>query len=278
MKGNASTRRTRRRHRRTASKSDRHELYERSVQNPEAEMDFVDQVWKGRRRRLARHIREDFCGTAFSSIEWIKRRKDNTAIAVDLDPKVLGWAREKLRERLDPEQRSRIQLRTGDVRRVRTPPVDTVLAMNFSYYIFDKRPDMRHYFKRVHRALVRDGIFVLDAYGGSDAFLEMEEKRRCGGFTYVWDQHSYNPITGQAVNYIHFSFPDGTKIKKAFSYQWRLWTLPELRELLEEAGFRKITVYWEGTDEDTGEGNDEFTPSIRGEACPGWIAYLVAEK
>ena len=54
--------------------------------------------------------------------------------------------------------------------------------------------------------------------------------------------------------------------------------LPVLRELLEEAGFRKITVYWEGTDEDTGEGNDEFTPSIRGEACPGWIAYLVADK
>ena len=28
----------------------------------------------------------------------------------------------------------------------------------------------------------------------------------------------------------------------------------------------------------TGEGNDEFTPTRRGEACQGWIAYLVAEK
>ena len=44
-----------------------------------------------------------------------------------------------------------------------------------------------------------------------------------------------------------------------------------------EARLVKVTVYWEGTDED-GEGDDEFNPATVGEACPGWIAYLVAEK
>ena len=150
--------------------------------------------------------------------------------------------------------------------------------MNFSYYIFMTRDELRRYFRRVHRALVDDGLFLLDAYGGSDAFLEIQEKRRVEGFTYIWDQHSYNPITGEAVNFIHYRFPDGSQLKKAFTYAWRLWTLPELQELLREAGFGQVTVYWEGTDRKTGEGNDEFNPSTRGEACPGWIAYLVAEK
>lgn len=266
------------RSRRTASASDKHILYELSVQNPEAECDFIDQVWKERRRRLAATIREDFCGTAAAAVEWVKRRDANRAIGVDIDSSVLDWARSKVPQRLDPQQRRRLTLKQADVMKVRTPPVDSVLAMNFSYYLFKTRCELLAYFKRVHRALVPDGLFLLDAYGGSDAFLEMEEKRRVDGFTYVWEQHTYNPISGEVVNHIHYRFPDGSELKKAFTYDWRLWTLPEIRELLSEAGFKTATVYWEGTDDETGEGNDEFKPSTSGEACQGWIAYLVAEK
>ena len=96
---------------------------------------------------------------------------------------------------------------------------------------------------------------------------------RCNEFKEI-----YHPVTGDVVNHIHFKFPDGTKIKKAFTYEWRLWTLPELRELLLEAGFREVTVYWEGTDEETGEGDGEWKATTVGEACPGWVAYLAAEK
>ena len=77
--------------------------------------------------------------------------------------------------------------------------------------------------------------------------------------------------------FIHFRFPDGSKLKKAFSYSWRLYTAPELRDMLLEAGFRDVTVYWEGEDED-GEGNGVFTPNEKGEADLAWIAYIVAEK
>ncbi len=263
---------------RTAKTSDKHELYELSVQDTEAECEFIDQVWKERRKRLARRLREDFCGTAATSVEWVKRRKDNTAIGVDIDPTVLKWREARLPDGLDPEQRKRLTLRQGDVRTVRTPRVECVLAMNFSYYLFKTREAIRTYFKHVRSSLVDDGMFVLDAYGGSESFEELEEPRKVKGFTYVWDQHAYNPITGDALNYIHFRFPDGSQIKKAFEYDWRLWTLPELQELLTEAGFAKVTVYWEGTDEETEEGDGEFKPTTAGEACEGWIAYLVAEK
>jgi len=103
------------------------------------------------------------------------------------------------------------------------------------------------------------------------------EGRSLDGFTYVWDQHSVNPITGRVVNYIHFEFPDGSTIKKAFEYDWRFWTLPEIKDVLTDAGFSKVVVYWEGTDEDGG-GNGEWAIDDRGEACAGWVAYIVGVK
>ena len=76
---------------------------------------------------------------------------------------------------------------------------------------------------------------------------------------------------------IHFEFPDGSRIDRAFSYRWRLWTLPEIQELLQEAGFGQVDVYWEGTDAETNEGDGVYTPSTTGDADPGWVCYIVAQ-
>lgn len=263
---------------RTAKSSDRHELYELSVQEPEAECDLIDQVWREQRGRRCLSIREDFCGTATVCMEWVKRRRDHVAVGVDLDAEVLKWGTDRIPRRLNREQAGRVTLVRDNVLTVETEKVDSVLAMNFSYYLFKTRSELREYFTRAHAALKDDGLFLIDAYGGSDSFLEMEEDRELDGFTYIWDQHTYNPITGHAVNFIHFTFPDGSEMRSAFRYEWRLWTLPEVRELLIEAGFRDIAVYWEGTDEETEEGDGEWSVSTEGEACPGWIAYLVGIK
>jgi SAM-dependent methyltransferase len=262
----------------TLETADRHDLYERSVQNTEAEIDFVEQVWSDIRGRTATVLREDFCGTAQTSAEWLRRREDNLSIGVDLDEEVVAWGMNKNHERLTEEQLERLEIRLENVLDVSTQPVDTVLAMNFSYFLFKTREDLRGYFEKVHASLVEDGLFVLDAYVGSDSFTEMEEERDLDGFTYVWDQNHYNPINGDVVNKIHFHFPDGTKMKDAFIYEWRLWTLPEITEILVEAGFSKASVYWEGTEEDGEDGNGEFTAETVGEPCAGWIVYIVAEK
>jgi hypothetical protein len=80
------------------------------------------------------------------------------------------------------------------------------------------------------------------------------------------------------LNHIHFRFPDGSELRKAFTYDWRLWTLAEIQETLIEAGFVRPAVYWEGTVKKTGEGDGVFRRKTVGEACGGWIAYIVAEK
>ncbi len=261
-----------------AEKADRHTLYEISVQNTEAEFEFIDSTFKRLRRRRPITLREDFCGTANMSCEWVRQRKKNAAIGVDLDEDVLVWGRANNIKRLQPSAQQRITLLRDNVLKVKTNPVDVIVAMNFSYQIFNDRDTLRTYFRHARRGLVDDGIFFVDAFGGYEAYRELEEKTKQDGFTYIWDQASYNPINGEMVCYIHFAFPDKSKIRRAFTYQWRLWTLPELKEVLEEAGFRNVTVYWQGTDEDTGEGNGVFEPATVGDADAGWICFLSAEK
>jgi hypothetical protein len=80
------------------------------------------------------------------------------------------------------------------------------------------------------------------------------------------------------VCHIHFKFPDGSELRPAFTYEWWLWTLPEIQELLYEAGFTNVTVYWEGTDKKTNEGNGVYKPETIGTADAGWVCYITAEK
>ena len=263
-----------------AERSDVHVLYETAVQCVEAEIDFVDDTYRKLRGRRARTLREDFAGTANTACEWVRRRKTNRAFAIDLDPGVQEWGRQYRIAGLPGQARNRIELINANVLEVDCDPVDIVLAMNFSYWTFKNRELLRQYFGHVHDGLVDGGLFILDAYGGSAAYREMRErtKKEQGGFTYIWEQKSYNPINGDYQCQIHFNFPDGSRINEAFTYDWRLWTLPEIREILIEAGFERATVYWEGTDEESNEGNGEFAPAEQGEADDVFIVYIVAEK
>lgn len=276
-----ASRRSRHRNPPLAEIADRHRLYELAVQDAGAELAFVDRTFRRLRGRPAETLREDFCGTAAVCAEWVRSRRSRHAWGVDLNPEVLDWGRRNNLSRLDPAQAARVTLLQDDVLTVETAPVDVLLAMNFSYWTFKDRPTLGRYLRRARDTLADDGVLFLDAFGGYDAFRELEEPREIdeGGwrFTYIWDQARFDPLGNHLLCHIHFAFPDRSRIDEAFTYDWRLWTLPELRELLEEAGFARVTVYWQGFDRD-GEPSGRFRPVTRGEADAGWIVYITAEK
>ena len=169
---------------------------------------------------------------------------------------------------------------------VTEPEVDVVAAENFSYSVFKTRPQLLEYFRRVRRSLRSTGIFFLDAYGGTGAICADRERRRIAAseafdgtripaFGYVWEQASFNPIDHHTVCHIHFKLPGGKTIKRAFTYDWRLWTLPELSELLLEAGFARADVYLEGWDDEADDTDGVFRVRKRFENQVGWVAYVV---
>jgi len=78
--------------------------------------------------------------------------------------------------------------------------------------------------------------------------------------------------------YIHFRLRDGARIERAFTYDWRLWTLPEVRDALEEAGFRDSVAYVEGWDEKRDRPDEVFRPRKRFPNQESWLAVAVGVK
>lgn len=259
-----------------ARQADPLDLYQRAVQQPDEDIRLFDRFFRRVYGRTPKTLREDFCGTAAVATAWVRSRRDRTARAVDLDARVLAWGAIHNQLPLDASVRGRLQLIQGDVRNIAGPRVDIVVAQNFSFCTFKAREDLLRYFRAARRALHREGIIVLDVLGGYETQREdrREVRRERGGFTYVWEQNRFDPITQRALFSIHFRFADGSEMKNAFTYDWRLWTIPEIRELLSEAGFRRSAVYWEHDRSGRGSGGSwrrcESAPS---EAV--WIAMIV---
>tara|TARA_B100000035_G_scaffold181758_1_gene155160 strand:+ start:3067 stop:3873 length:807 start_codon:yes stop_codon:yes gene_type:complete len=262
----------------TARKADINKLYEESVQCPEFEVGFIKKLFKKYYNSTCRSLREDFCASALISAEWVLDNKNNTSLSVDLDKKMISAARKTASDRLQDEQRSRMKIQYGDSSRYKGDIVDCILATNFSYFVFKDRQKLIKYFKNAYNQLKKKGLFMLDAFGGYEAHQLLEERTKHKGFTYVWDQSSFNPITHEIQCYIHFEFPDKTKKNRAFSYNWRLWTLPEIQECLGEAGFRHVDVYMQGWDDEKDEETERFYKVAKCDADPAWVAYLVARK
>lgn len=262
-----------------ASQADRYEMYLASVQAPDVDVRFFSKVFEKCYGDKPTVLREDFCGTAGVCCEWVKLGPQRVSYGVDLDPEPLGWGRVHNRAKLKPKREIRVHLVEGDVRTAKTPPADVVAAQNFSFCIFKTRDALREYFQAARSHLGERGVLILDLFGGYEAIEdEREEITEHPGFDYVWDQAKFDPITCDALYHIHFRFDDGSSLEKAFTYDWRLWSIPEVREVLIEAGFARADVYWEGTDKRSGQGTGVYKRASRGESDPAWNAYIVGVK
>lgn len=255
---------------------DKYDLYLKSVQSPKNDAEFLEEVYVETRGRKPVVLREDFCGTAALCVEWVKRNPRHRAFGVDLDPEPLEYGRRKYLSRLTPSQFDRVSLLQENVLAKDLPRADVSVGLNFSYFLFKSREQLRSYFMNVHRGLNKDGIAVFDIFGGSQCQDAIEDRTAHKGFTYYWEQTGFDPLTNEAVFHIHFRV-GRKKHEKVFSYDWRMWSIPEVRELLAEVGFKTTHIYWEGTAKD-GTGNGVFTRVTEGEPCLSWIAYIIAER
>ncbi len=266
----------------SAKTADRHALYQLSVQATDHEIALISGMYRRHTGARARTLREDFCGTGLLAAAWAKSGRDRRAAGLDIDRPTLEWGRAHNLAPLTDAERARVRLIERDVlSRPTRERFDLVCAFNYSYQTFQTRPLLERYFRAVRGALADDGLFVLDLLGGWESRQALEEPRLVGGrktgFIYVWEQAGFDPITHHFLAHIHFRFHDGTELRRAFTYDWRLYTIPELREALLAAGFIDVDVYWEG-DDGEGGGNGVFkrVRSVRDE--PGWNVYLVAKK
>ncbi len=254
----------------TAMTADPLWLYEQAVQDADITVDIIETVFGCENDHDPITLREDFCGTAKLCAEWVESDPRRSAVGVDLDEATLAWAMDNNIAPLE-EDATRVELRKQDVLEESSGRFDVVAAFNFSYWVFHERKILKQYFKSIFDQLPPGGLFILDLHGGPDAQFSLEESTEFDGFTYVWDQESFDPITHLTKCHIHFKFPDGSELNNAFTYDWRVWTIPELKELLSDVGYRRTDVWWDNDD-------DGLVVSAHAESLEAWIAYLAAWK
>jgi SAM-dependent methyltransferase len=255
---------------------DKYKYYEKSVQNVGFDVEFVRDQYKHFRGKAPRVLREDFCGTGKLMCEWVKDHKDNVAFGLDLDPEPVNWGKEKHYAKLNDNQQKRVTYNLKNVLAPIKERPDAVGAFNFSYFIFKERKTLLEYFKAIHKNLKDDGMFFLDIFGGPESQTLQVEETEHDKFSYYWDCDKFNPLTHDCLFHIHFKVK-GKKYREAFTYDWRFWTLPEVRDVLLEAGFSDVKTYWEGDDEEGG-GDGEFYLSNEEENCESWVTYIAAIK
>lgn len=253
---------------------DRHDLYERCVQSPRHLVPMLRAMHgaphpsgsEGNATgRVTAHpliLAEDFAGTAALSYLWAESAPEATAIAVDLDESALM-------RRPSHERVTRI---VGDVRHATDPTAhacDICFVGNFSIGYLHDRDQLVGYLRHARNRLKPRGIFVCDIYGGESAFLTGHVHRDHPGdggkrIRYTWEQREANPLTGMVTDVLHFQIDRAGMVElelpDAFIYRWRLWSVPELRDAMTEAGFISSHVYDKTPDAHDDDGNAYMLP------------------
>ncbi|MCB0345155.1 MAG: hypothetical protein KDD66_08550 [Bdellovibrionales bacterium] len=266
----------------------RYALYENSVQDAPEQARLFERFYKDAGGADPQVLREDFAGTFWISCEWVKAGDRRQAVAIDNCESPLNYGRQTHYADLTAAQQERVLILKQDVRDRIQPGVDVAAVCNFSFYGLKTRASLLEYMRSVHASLRSDGVFVLEMVGGP-GFIRIPEKetrthRHESGpkkgkkwYTYRWLHKSFDPISRNGVYSIEFRMASGERYKDAFVYDWRVWTIPEVLDCLEEAGFSNSAVYWEMDEED--DDGEVFIKTDRGlDDDDTWLSYVVAKR
>lgn len=250
---------------------DRYDLYELTVQSAPAAAALLRAIHGASPQTLG----EDFAGTGAVSRAWVARGGGARAVAVDTDAEALARA-----------AAPGVTLVCADVRAA-DAPADVIFAGNFSIGYLHERAELIRYLRHARRRLSPGGVFVCDTYGGESAFLRGHMHREHPGpggrkIRYTWEQREADPLTGMVTDALHFRVQHGRDIelelRDAFIYRWRLWSVPELRDAMLEAGFARTEVYDKVPDAEDDAGEVYFRPAQAEDLEDSFIVCVVGRE
>ena len=122
---------------------DKYEYYKRAVQSPETDVVFYRKTYKELKKKTAKTLREDFCGTFSLSSEWIKLDPKHSAVGVDFSSEPINYGMKNYFPKLSKDQQQRLKILKGNVLTSKLPKADIAVAVNFSFFIFKQRETLR---------------------------------------------------------------------------------------------------------------------------------------
>jgi hypothetical protein len=233
--------------------SKKHALYQSYVQNPKREIEFYRKQFRKIFNKVPLKFREDFCGTGLLCCEWVKSNVLNTALGIDLDLETLNYGLENNINNLSSGF-DRVKLihqnvlDTFDI----NEKFDIICSMNYSHFLLHKRKDLVKYFTNVKVNLNTKGLFIMDFFGGSHVFNYHTHNNLTDHYKYIGQQiNILNNVTHISLNFKTKS----DKFEPLFQYDFRVYSLIEIKEALEEAGFNKFVIFIKDIDDTDKENN-----------------------
>lgn len=249
--------------------ANKYELYTRALQDPKLEAEFLSSL-----KPRARILREDFCGTAEISFEWVANDQEKSALVVDIDPDPIKEIRNRANRTDSIEER--IKFREADATQIRAPDVDIVTIPNSSVFLVKERDKLKQYFENIRSDLVPGGILVIDFFGGGFAQGNGKERLEFSDFSCIWEQDSFNYRNQEFKSSISFELDDGQVISNAFTYNMRLWSPRELGDVIADSGFSSYEVRIGKNRFEIASGNLIEMPELGD--TESWEAYIIAYR
>lgn len=269
-----------------AKKADKHECYQAAVQDVRKEARNLMSIFSelsgenhGAEGVVPTHLQEDFCGTALLCREWVSKNPTRHAVGIDLDHDVLDYAQKKIN---DSNLCDVVHLFNGDVlsfEATELPAPHLVVALNYGICYFHRFSTLVKYFQRCRKILARGGIFICDLFNGLFPGNEpVSFWKTCNSFEYLFEQTKVDPLSNTCHGRINFKFSDGSWMRRAFSYHFRMWSLAEVKDAMLEAGFEHVDFYISLDDKDCAVSNRVYTrilDKVQDLHSP-WNAYIAA--
>jgi predicted RNA methylase len=114
------------------------------------------------------------------------------------------------------------------------------------------------------------------------------QRANAAALLYHWEQAAANPTNNLVTNHIHFELPPRSAfnatsrtrhIRNAFTYHWRLWSIPELRDAMLDAGFARVEIYDRLADGIDADGTTYVAPlRDEDELDDPYVVYIVARR
>jgi SAM-dependent methyltransferase len=254
---------------------DKYEHQAATRRSPEDVARILDDLYRESHGEGARAttLREDYCGTLANCCAWVGLDSERRAVGVDQDVEALEYGRARHLARLEPAERERVEVLEQDPART-DAPADVIATLNYSLFGLKTRPELLTYLQNCRRTLAPEGALVLEWFGGLAVRKANVERTKFPGFTYVVEQEGFDPVTHEAAFRVDVNRRGEKKQVDLFTYDWRIWSVPELIDALTDAGFADVRTYSEQEPSGADRFGD-FVPAERANRVPNRSSGLV---
>jgi hypothetical protein len=227
----------------------KHQLYQNYVQNTKKEVEFFRKIYRLIYNKVPYSFREDFCGTGLLANEWVKNSVENIAVGIDIDQEALDYGIN------NHTTTDRVKLLNLNVLTEydQNQKFDIICSLNYSHFLLTKRAEIKKYYENVFKNITK-GIYIIDLFGGSHIYADHSYEK---GDNYKFNGKAINIVNNQTECSLNFKIKKN-KFKPLFNFMFRVYSIIELRELLEEVGFKKFKIYLKEINDDDDDDYTEF--------------------